>query len=119
MECKKEPEVDGKCCAKHLLAMQADFQGQKSALYEAVENSGHIFELYPKFHCECNWIERYWGAANKREARVRCDYTFKGLKDNLPLFLDEISPIDQEPIIIRRFYNKAWRFIEAYSQDKP
>ncbi|KAG2210685.1 hypothetical protein INT45_003996 [Circinella minor] len=118
MECKKEPEVDGKCCAKHLLAMQADFQGQKSALYEAIENSGHIFELYPKFHCECNWIKRYWGAA-KREARVRCDYTFKGLKDNLPLFLDEISPPDQEPIIICHFYNKAWRFIEAYSQDKP
>ncbi|KAG2220736.1 hypothetical protein INT45_007348 [Circinella minor] len=90
----------------------------KSALYEVVENSGHIFELYPKFHCECNWIECYWGAA-KREARVRCDYTFKGLKDNLPLFLDEISPPHQEPIIIRRFYNKAWRFIEAYSQDKP
>ncbi|KAI9356641.1 hypothetical protein BD770DRAFT_389794, partial [Pilaira anomala] len=26
---------------------------------------GHIFELYPRFHCETNLIERFWGRLRK------------------------------------------------------
>ncbi|OAD06485.1 hypothetical protein MUCCIDRAFT_107062 [Mucor lusitanicus CBS 277.49] len=69
-----DPELNKICCARHFLATRPDFLEQRSALQEVVENAGHIFELYPKYHCECNWIEMYWGAA-KREARLRCDYT--------------------------------------------
>ena len=42
------------CCAKHFLESRSDFKSQKTALQETVENAGHIFELYPKYHCECN-----------------------------------------------------------------
>ena len=63
MDCNADARDDNKCCAKHLLASQPDFHQQKTALCETVENAGHIFELYPKYHCKCNWIERYWGAA--------------------------------------------------------
>jgi hypothetical protein len=36
-----------------------DFTNQKSILTERVTAAGFIFELYLKYHCECNWIERY------------------------------------------------------------
>ena len=60
VDCKGDAIHDKKCCAKHLLAAQLDFMEQRTAIYEGVETAGHIFELYRKFHCECNWIERYW-----------------------------------------------------------
>ncbi|SAM08083.1 hypothetical protein [Absidia glauca] len=103
------------CCARHLLANQPDFRAQKTAIQEIVEFRGHIFDLYPKFHCECNWIERYWGAA-KREARMRCDYTFRLLKANIDDVLDTISPLQGPPTKIRRYNKRCWRYIEAYSQ---
>jgi len=96
------------CCGKHLLESQPDFQQQKTAIHEAVVKRGHIFELYPKFHCECNYIERFWGAA-KRAARIQCDYTFKGLKQRVPEILDSI-PL----VMIKKFCRKAWRYIDAY-----
>ena len=61
------------CCARRILSCQPDFLEQKSALEEAIIASNHICEKYPKFHCECNFIERYWGYA-KRETRRRCSY---------------------------------------------
>ncbi|OAD74371.1 hypothetical protein PHYBLDRAFT_101127, partial [Phycomyces blakesleeanus NRRL 1555(-)] len=63
MNCNGEEAENHCCCARHLLDSQPDFSGQKTAIQEVVEEAGHIFELYPKFHCECNWIECYWGAA--------------------------------------------------------
>ncbi|OAD72411.1 hypothetical protein PHYBLDRAFT_169542 [Phycomyces blakesleeanus NRRL 1555(-)] len=85
LDCKsKDISEDSKCCAHHFLASQPDFMSQKTALHEAVEDSGHIFELYPKFHCKCNWIERYWGAA-KRKARLQCDYHWKNKKNTIAL----------------------------------
>ncbi len=47
------------CCARQILSLQPDFLEQRSALEERITGSGHIFEQYPKFHCECNFIERY------------------------------------------------------------
>ena len=78
-----------------------------------VEEAGHIFELYPKYHCECNWIERYWGAA-KREARLKCDYSFRSLEANVPTFLDNAGKISS----IRRYFRKCMEFIEAYSHQE-
>ncbi|KAK9357564.1 hypothetical protein V1504DRAFT_54197 [Lipomyces starkeyi] len=40
------------------LARQPDFASQPSRLEVAVPLSGHVFEIYPKFHCECNFISR-------------------------------------------------------------
>ena len=42
---------------------QFHFQTQKSKLKEIIESRGHICDFYPKFHCELNFIEQYWGAA--------------------------------------------------------
>jgi len=68
------------CCARHILASQVDFKNQKPLLQEIIEAKGHKVVFYPKFHCELNYIEMYWGAA-KRYVRQHCDYTWKGLKE--------------------------------------
>ena len=39
---------------------QSDFAEQESALEMEGKQTGHITEYYPEFHCECNFIERYW-----------------------------------------------------------
>ncbi len=51
------------CCCHHLLFTQPDFVAQKSQLEELITSWGHICDFYPKYHCECNFIEMYWGAA--------------------------------------------------------
>ena len=66
------------------------------------------------YHCECNWIEMYWGMA-KREARLRCNYTFKSLERNIPAFLDKAGNIAQ----IRRYFQRCMNYIEAYSKQEP
>lgn len=99
------------CCVKHFLESRPDFVAQKSALQETVEDAGHIFELYPKYHCECNWIEMYWGGA-KREARLHCDYTFRSLEAKIPSFLDTAGDVKK----IRRYFQRCMNYIEAYSR---
>ncbi|KAI8138818.1 hypothetical protein BJV82DRAFT_522793, partial [Fennellomyces sp. T-0311] len=87
-----------------------DFKAQKSALQELVVKSHHKFELYPKFHCEMNFIERFWGRA-KREARMQCDYSFTSLERRLPSILDSV-PLP----MIQRFASKAWAYMEFYAE---
>jgi hypothetical protein len=110
-------EGSTECCAQHCLANQPDFKAQQSALHEILYLYRYILEFYPKFHCECNWIERYW-ADVKRDVRSNCDYTFAGLKNRLPIALDAASPDDQIPTKIRRYYHRCWRYIEAYRNGK-
>ena len=54
------------CCCRRLLFTQPDFESQKSQLQEYIEGRGHICDFYPKYHCELNFIEQYWGAAKFR-----------------------------------------------------
>ena len=42
----------------------------------------------PKFHCELNWIERYWGAT-KEYLRKHCTYSVPGLRALLPIALSQ------------------------------
>ena len=65
--------------------------------------AGHAIIFLPKFHCEFNWIERYWGCAKS------CDYSFKGLCDNVPLALEFVSLTT-----MRKFARKSYRYIDAY-----
>jgi hypothetical protein len=56
----KQDDVDPErsdCCARRIMSLQPDFCEQKSMLEEAIIEANHIFERYPKFHCECNFIE--------------------------------------------------------------
>ena len=97
------------CCARQIMASQPDFQAQNGSITEAVLERGHLVEFYPKFHCECNFIERFWGRA-KKIARAECDYSFSSLKERIPRILKEI-PL----ATIRGYHRKAWRYIHAYS----
>jgi hypothetical protein len=50
----------------------------------------------------------YWGAA-KRYVRQHCNYTWKGLQENVPKAFDSIS-LKQ----IRKYARRATRFMECY-----
>jgi len=54
------------CCCQRLLFTQSNFTSQKSQLEEYITSQGHICDFYPKFHCELNFIEQYWGAVKWR-----------------------------------------------------
>jgi hypothetical protein len=51
------------CCAEKILSLQPDFCAQKSLIAKTIEAAGHHCIFYPKFHCELNYIEYFWGAA--------------------------------------------------------
>ncbi|PKB94848.1 hypothetical protein RhiirA5_260559, partial [Rhizophagus irregularis] len=51
------------CCAVRILSLQPDFAAQRPLIQEIIEDRGHKIIFYPKFHCELNFIEQFWGAA--------------------------------------------------------
>ena len=106
--CKKNSPVSDNCCAVRVLSLQPDFLAQKPLVKEVIESRGHKVIFYPKFHCELNFIEMFWGAA-KRYARNNCDYSFKALEKIVPEALNSVS-LEQ----IRRYARRSWRFMDAY-----
>jgi hypothetical protein len=89
LECKlckgKNKQIDStriNCYARKIMSLQPDFLVQKSELKTVIEEVGHKCIFYPKFHCELNFIEMYWGAA-KRYTREHCDYTWNGLQKTI------------------------------------
>jgi len=80
------------CCCRCLLFTQPDFTSQKPQLQECIELRGHLCDFYPKYHCELNFIEQYWGAAKfqyratPRAATIDgMERTVKECLDNVPL----------------------------------
>lgn len=114
MQCKKSPNGmkcepgTTNCCAKRILNLQPDFQEQKSLVQESIEAAGHLCIFLPKFHCELNFIEFFWGSV-KRYLRNNCDYTFTTLQENLPQALASV-PIES----IRKWEHRMKRWMEAY-----
>lgn len=100
---------EGGCCARRVLEAERDFRDQRGRLQEEVEALGHRVLFYPKFHCELNFIERYWCRA-KWYARENCGYDFEALKTMVPEALASVTNAS-----IRGFYRLALRAIDAYS----
>jgi hypothetical protein len=115
LECKKPKQcsVDSiDCCARRLLSQQPDFLEQKSSVQEVIEAAGHLCIFLPKFHCELNFIEFFWGAV-KNYLQEHCDYTFDTLKTNLPKALDSV-----ELKTIQKWEHQMIRWMEAYRDGK-
>ena len=72
-----------------------------------------------QFHCELNWIERYWGAA-KVYTRNHCLYTLPGLRETVPLALSQdLSdvPPDTDPVA-SIFLQRRWaRISRQYARE--
>jgi hypothetical protein len=96
------------CCATRILDLQPDFMETKSLVQEVIEDAGHLCIFLPKYHCELNCIEYFWGAV-KKYLRTRCDYTFDTLKTNLPLALKSV-----EVDLMRKWQHRVIRWMEAY-----
>ena len=85
------------CCCKRLLGAQPDFQNEPTSL-ERIVGARHWPLFLPKFHCELNWIERYWGAA-KRYCRKHCGYSLVALRAMVPICLSQ--SLDELPADLR------------------
>jgi hypothetical protein len=68
------------CCCCWLLFMQPDFVAQKSQLQELIELCGHLCDFYPKYHCELNFIEQYWGVAKLQFWAASCTATIHDME---------------------------------------
>src|SRR2546429_9048311 len=108
MQKKKDDKNQINCCACRLMSLELDFLNQKGAIAETIEKAGHKCIFYPKFHCELNFIERYWGAA-KKYARENCNYSWSSLQHVVPAALESV-----DTVMIRKFARKAWRYMDLY-----
>ncbi|PWW73005.1 hypothetical protein C7212DRAFT_222245 [Tuber magnatum] len=61
----QEDGTGTRCYTRKIISMQPDFTQRKGRLQEEVERLGHIILFLPKFYCEINWIEYYWGRSKK------------------------------------------------------
>lgn len=109
-ECPSDPQERHykDCCAKTLLANQVDFLAQKGKLEEELTRFGMEVIFYPKFHCELNFIERFWCSA-KHHAREKCSYSLEALRQVVPEVLHSV-PVET----INKYFDRCDRTIEAY-----
>jgi len=96
------------CCAETLLANQPDFLEQECQIMNIVKASGHLCLFLPKYHCELNIIEFFWGVT-KRHTRECCDFTLDGLDKEVGIGLEK-AKIET----IRRWYHRMMRWLDAY-----
>ncbi|KAF8578106.1 hypothetical protein K439DRAFT_1363037 [Ramaria rubella] len=90
----------------HLLSQQDDFVNQISMLETIIKEAGHECIFLPKFHCELNPIEMYWGWIKYRQVPKK---SFKDAKKAAFEALDS-CPVD----VIQWFINRAWKFMSTY-----
>ena len=70
-------------------------------------SSGRMIKFYTNFHCELDFITKFWGAA-KRYARKNCNFSWLIERDG-PKSI-EIVNLDE----IHHHYRKAQRYIDVY-----
>ncbi|KIK82326.1 hypothetical protein PAXRUDRAFT_153951 [Paxillus rubicundulus Ve08.2h10] len=103
-----DPNSDVACCNKRILEQWPDFGEQKSLVQETIESLGHMCIFLPKFHCELNPIEFFWGQV-KKYLCDNCDYTFDTLKTNMPIALKSVSVNT-----IRLWKHHLYQWMNAY-----
>jgi hypothetical protein len=106
--CSPDSNLSPGCCARRVLAAEQDFQQQKGRLQEELESRGQLVIFYPKFHCELNFIERYWCGC-KWYARENCQYSLTGLRETVPTALNSVTSST-----IHRHYLHCVRILKAY-----
>jgi len=79
------------CCCQRILFLQPDFVSQKSQLEELVESRGHLCDFYPKYHCELNFIEQYWGAVKLCFCMAGHAATIDKIEKKVIQCLDDVS----------------------------
>ncbi|KIJ43410.1 hypothetical protein M422DRAFT_123623, partial [Sphaerobolus stellatus SS14] len=85
------------------------FINQKSALEELILSCGHICDFYPKFHCELNFIEQYWGAAKL------CYQASPHTKNIDEIEANVLASLDNVPLVqIRHYANRSAKFMDTY-----
>jgi hypothetical protein len=98
------------CCNRRILEHQDDFKEQNSLVQETIEAAGHLCIFLPKFHCELNYIEFFWGVV-KKYLRDNCNYTFEALKTNLPNALRSV-----QLKTFRLWEHRMYRWMDAYRE---
>jgi hypothetical protein len=78
------------CCCRRTLFTQPDFVNQKSHLEELITSRGHLCDFYPKYHCELNFIEQYWGAAKLRYRSTSKTKDMAEMEQNVTACLDDV-----------------------------
>jgi hypothetical protein len=78
------------CCCRCILFSQPNFVSQKSQLQELIESRGHLCDFYPKYHCELNFIEQYWGAAKLRFRMAGRAATIEEMENKVVQCLDNV-----------------------------
>ena len=84
---------------------------QKSTLELLIIKRGCTLIMIPKFHCECNGIERCW-ARSKWFARRFCNYSYPALKKTVPRSLGRANI---PPCMHRKFARKARDYVRGYA----
>jgi hypothetical protein len=79
------------CYCRRLLFSQPDFINQKSQVQELVELCGHFCDFYPKYHCELNFFEQYWGAVKLRFQSMAHATTLEKMEKQVISFLNNKS----------------------------
>ena len=95
VQCEGFKCVAGKkdCCCRRVLFTQPDFVNQKSHLEELITSWGHICDFYPKYHCELNFIEQYWGAAKLIYRSTSKTTDMKEMERNVRECLDDMPHV--------------------------
>ena len=106
---KKCPPGQTMCCCRQILYNQEDFKQQKSQLQELYDDAGHLCLYYPKFHCELNFIEQYWGNAKRQYRETPLTTNDREMMENMRECLDSV-PVE----CIRRYAIRLGRFMDGY-----
>ena len=96
-----------------LLASQPDFMSVHPEIQEEVERRGHILLFGPKYHPECMYVEMCWSYI-KHYCRQHCGHSITSLREATR---HAFSPQHLTVQTHTSYSDRAWRWIEAYSDE--